>query len=266
MERKEFLRISGFAALSMGVTPYIYSCKDSSECDEEICRAAWEKLCGRLANHPNGSFNYVHPQKRIPNVLLYGDSISIAYTPIVRENLKGKATVFRLYRNGASSHGFIPFMDQMQETMFQPNLNGGWNFKWDLIHFNVGLHDLKYLDGNNLSKEKGKQVSSVEEYKENLKEICGYLKEKFPKAKLVFATTTPVPANAKGRYQGDSIKFNNAAVEILANYPDIAINDLYAFSFPHLKSWAIQPGDVHYNETGYTQQGIEVARIIAENL
>tara|TARA_R110002072_G_scaffold29258_2_gene92856 strand:+ start:52762 stop:53025 length:264 start_codon:yes stop_codon:yes gene_type:complete len=83
---------------------------------------------------------------------------------------------------------------------------------------------------------------------------------------LVFATTTPVPPNAKGRFEGDSIKFNKAALEVLAKHPEIVINDLYAFTLPNIDEWAQEPGNVHYNELGFSQQGKEVARIINENL
>ncbi len=266
MERKKFIKTLAMGALSIGMAPAVFASAGNKKCDEEICRKTWEKLCGKLGASRNDAFKYVHPVKRIPNVLLYGDSISIAYTQVVRENLTSKASVFRLHKNGGSSQNFIPNMNEMQKTMFQPYLEGGWNFKWDLIHFNVGLHDLKYLKDNKLEKENGKQVSSIAEYKVNMKEICEYLKKNHPKAKLVFATTTPVPANADGRYEGDSIKYNKAALEVLANYPEIAINDLYSFTFPHLEAWALAPGNVHYNELGYTQQGKEVARVIAENL
>lgn len=264
MKRKEFLKVIGVGAISMALTPSVFAAKGNKKSDEEICRTAWEKLCGRM--YKNDAFQYVHPIKRIPNVLLYGDSISIAYTTAVREKLKGTATVFRLFKNGGSSEAFIPAMNQLQETMFQPHLERGWNFKWDLIHFNVGLHDLKYFDGKKLSKESGKQVSSVEDYKARLYDICEYLKEKFPKAKLIFATTTPIPENAQGRYKGDSIKYNKAAREVLASYPDIAINDLYSFTMPHQEQWASKPDNVHFNKLGYTSQGEEVAGVIAENL
>jgi hypothetical protein len=29
--------------------------------------------------------------------------------------------------------------------MFHPYYDEGWDFEWDLIHFNVGLHNLKYI-------------------------------------------------------------------------------------------------------------------------
>ena len=83
---------------------------------------------------------------------------------------------------------------------------------------------------------------------------------------MVFATTTPVPLNAKGRYDGDSVKFNKAALEVLTKHPEIVINDLFTYTKPHHDKWAQEPGNVHYNELGFNQQGKEVARIITENL
>ena len=267
MDRKKFIKIIGLGVLGIGIAPVAFAKNSYKKCNEKLCKLTWDNLCGKIGEvYKTDAFKYVHPQKRTPNVFIYGDSVSIKYSSKVRAILDGKATVIRLFKNGGSSHDFIKNMDKLEKTMFHPGLENGWDFKWDLIHFNVGLHDLKYLKGKHLSKKNGKQVSSISEYKSNLDEICNYLKEKFPKAKLIFATTTPVPENAKGRYDGDSIKFNKAALEVLNNYPEIIINDLFAFTKPHHEKWAQEPGNVHYNELGFNQQGKEVARIIAENL
>mgnify|MGYP003633765174 FL=1 len=267
MDRKKFIKIIGFGTLGIGIAPVAFAKNTYKKCNEKLCKLTWGKLCGKIGEvYKTDAFKYVHPQKGIPSVFIYGDSVSIKYSSAVRTILKGKATVIRLFKNGGSSHDFIENMDKLEKTMFHPSLEKGWDFKWDLIHFNVGLHDLKYLKGKHLSKKNGIQVSSINDYKSNLDEICNYLKEKFPKAKLIFATTTPVPPEAKGRYEGDSIKFNKAALEVLAKHPEIVINDLFTFTKPHHEKWAQEPGNVHYNELGFNQQGKEVARIIAENL
>ncbi|MFB9052659.1 SGNH/GDSL hydrolase family protein [Formosa undariae] len=266
MKRKEFIKVIGLGGLGVSLIPNGFSSNFSAKTNEEICRLQWESLCGNIGEvYKTDAFKYVHPQKQKPNVLIYGDSISILYTSEARTQLEDKATVFRLFKNGGSSQNFIPNMDKLQEAMFQPNLKEGWDFKWDIIHFNVGLHDLKYLKGKNLNKE-GVQVASISEYKSNLNAICEYLKSHFPKAKLIFATTTPVPANAKGRFEGDSIVYNKAALDVLKNYPDIVINDLYSFTKPHSEAWAQEPGNVHYKDVGFLAQGKEVAKIIAEQL
>jgi hypothetical protein len=262
MNRRKFVKYLG----ATGVAITASSCGSlnlfGSKYDEEIARKAWKNLANK-----EKAFAYVDPDKNLPNVFIYGDSISIGYTTTVREELEGKANVFRIQKNGGSSDTFIPKMEKLKTTMFQPYLKGGWDFDWDVIHFNVGLHDLKYLKDGKLNIESGRQVSSIDVYKANLDNICKYLMKEYPKAKLIFATTTAVPEEgADGRIAGDSVIYNKAALEVLANYPSIQINDLYAFTKPNKKAWYIKPHNVHYNNLGKTAQGKHVAKLIAENL
>ncbi|MCB4808925.1 SGNH/GDSL hydrolase family protein [Tamlana sp. 62-3] len=262
MHRRSFVKYLGATGICISASSCASLNLFGDTYDEEVAREAWKNLANKEA-----AFAYVSPNKKLPNVFIYGDSISIGYTTTVRKELEGKANVFRFHKNGQSSNKFIPFVEKMKTTMFQPYLKGGWDFTWDVIHFNVGLHDLKYVKNGKLDLENGKQVNSIEKYKENLHEICKYLKKEYPKAKLIFATTTAVPEEgADGRVAGDSVKYNTAALEVLTNYPEIQINDLYAFTKPHEKEWYIKPHNVHYNELGKTAQGKEVAKIIAQNL
>ncbi|CAM4203651.1 SGNH/GDSL hydrolase family protein [Zobellia nedashkovskayae] len=260
MKRSDFLKKVGVGGVGLALLPQVYSCATKKENDR--AKAAWEEL----RSHANPVFHYVYPKKGLSNVLLYGDSISIGYTPTVRKELEAKAAVFRIYQNGMSSNDFIAKMDKMEQTMFKPYLKGGWDFEWDVIHFNVGLHDLKYMGPDGLDKEDGKVVSEISKYKENLTAICEYLQRKFPNTKLIFATTTPVPENANGRFAGDAIKYNVAAREVLKNYPAISINDLYDYTLPHHEEWMVEPGNVHYNQLGRTKQGKRVAQVILEQL
>ena len=94
---------------------------------------------------PNLAFAKIIDTPGLPRVLLIGDSITIGYTLEVRELLKDQANVHRIPTNGG------------------PTTNGLKNLqvwlgdsKWDVIHFNWGLHDLKYVgaDGVNLSDPK----------------------------------------------------------------------------------------------------------------
>ena len=70
----------------------------------------------------------------LPRVLLIGDSISIGYTLPTRELLKGKANVHRIPTNGGPTIRGLVQIDSW--------LGDG---KWDVIHFNWGLHDLKFM-------------------------------------------------------------------------------------------------------------------------
>ena len=227
-----------------------------------VCKKAWESL-GKFPRI-RYQFRYIEPVKNLPKVFIYGDSISISYTEYVRESLKGNACVYRLHKNGQSSGMFIDNMETVKKTMFQPYLKDGWHFQWDVIHFNVGLHDLKYLAGKKLDKKNGVQVSTLKTYETNLRKIIQYLKNTYPKTKLIFATTTLVPKGAEGRVAGDAIIYNKVALKVFKDYPEVIVNDLYTFSIPIHKSYAKGPGNVHYNDEGARIQGIEVAKIIAD--
>lgn len=226
---------------------------------------AWYKLVGqKFSKRPE--FKFVENNPALPNILIYGDSISIHYTQRVRTTLDGRANVYRLYCNGGDSSSLIPKMKKMVGSMCAENLDKPWAFQWDVIQFNIGLHDLKYLSGKKLDKKNGKQVSSLESYKKNLREDVLYLQKLAPNAKLIFATTTPVPEGAQGRFAGDAVKYNTAALEVMRDFPEIIINDLYTFTKPNQPEWWAKPGDVHYKSVGSNAQGDEVARIILESL
>ena len=92
----------------------------------------------------------IEDQPGLPRVLLIGDSISIGYTIPVRNLLKGKVNVHRIPTNGGPT---IKGLNQIEAWIGKK--------KWDVIHFNWGLHDLKYMgpNGENLfPKEKGGKV------------------------------------------------------------------------------------------------------------
>ena len=222
---------------------------------------AWNKLVGdRLIKRAD--FKFVENNPALKNVLIYGDSISMGYTSTVQEALKGKANVYRLYCNGGDSGSFIEKMTKMHNIMCDKNLDGHWDFQWDAILFNVGLHDLKYYANGRLDKKNGKQVNSVAQYSKNLKGIIAYLKRLAPKAKLIYTTTTPVPENSRGRVAGDAVKYNAAALEVLKDYPEVVVNDLYSFTKPNQPKWAVRPGDEHFNKAGRRAQGLECAKVI----
>ena len=230
----------------------------------ESAKEAWTKMVGSRAMK-KAAFAYVENNKALPNVLLYGDSISIGYTQYARKALEGKANVYRLYSNGSDSSAVFPKMDRMRKVMRNKELDGHWDFDWDVIHFNVGLHDLKYFKDGKLDFN-GEQVSPPEKYAKNLERVIKYFKKIAPKAKLVFATTTPVPADSNGRKEGDAKRYNEIALKVLKKYPEVAVNDLYALTLPKQKEWWTKPGNVHFKPVGCEAQGKEVARVVSDIL
>ena len=93
----------------------------------------------------------------------------------------------------------------------------------DLVHFNAGLWD-------DLIMVDGKHLTSIDVYKENIDRICTIIKFFFPKAKIVFATTTPVQeelfTGLHKRYNKDTELYNANAIEIVKKHGG-EINDLY---------------------------------------
>jgi lysophospholipase L1-like esterase len=191
------------------------------------------------------AFAPVTDDPKLPRVLLIGDSISIGYTLPVRKALEGKANVHRIWENGGPTSNGVEKIDKWLGTG-----------KWDVIHFNWGLHDLKYV--------KDKQQVSIEDYEKNLRELVKKLKA--TGAALIWCSTTPVPEGDQRpvRKTEDAPKYNAVAKKVMEEN-GVAINDLYAFALPKLKEIQL-PSNVHYTAKGYKELGDEVVRVIQSAL
>ena len=212
--------------------------------------AEGKKAAASKAKAPNPVFAPVTDVAGLPRVLLIGDSISMGYTVPVRERLAGKANVHRPLENCGDTARGVKSLDKWLGTG-----------KWDVIHFNFGLHDLKYLDaaGQLAPPDKGKQVASVAEYEANLRTIVARLKQ--TGAKLIFATTTPVPAGTTGRVADDSVRYNAVAVRVMREL-GVALNDLHAFVLPR-QAQTQRPANVHFTDPGSAQLAETVVSRIA---
>lgn len=231
----------------------------------ETAEEAWARLRG-TERKVSAVYQLPHRDGKLPNVFIYGDSISIAYTPTVRANLKGKANVYRFYGNGNHSGRFIPNIREMHAAMRDKTVKGHWDFKWDVIHLNVGLHDLKYMAGNKLKVEGGKQLNPPDQYERNLRAIFDFLQRTESDAKIVVASTTPVPTEgAPGFKSGDASVYNGILKRVLKDYPDVLLNDLYSLTKPN-KHWYSKPSNVHYGREGRIRQGEKVAAAILDAL
>ncbi len=191
--------------------------------------------------------------KTLPKVLIIGDSISIGYTPYVKELLAGRADVH--HNRGNAQHtryGLHELENWLGDT------------DWDVIHFNHGLHDLKYIDenGRNVDASRGHQQIPIEQYEKNLDKLAERLKE--TGAALIFANTTPTPAGTGFRVKGDSARYNAAAERVMKKY-DIPVNDLYSFALARLNKIQ-RPANVHFYPHGSYVLGEQIARYIENAL
>jgi len=77
-------------------------------------------------------------------------------------------------------------------------------------------------------------------------------------AKLIWASTTPIPDDpAKKQSAASIVEHNQAAAEVMRNH-GIVINDLFAAVEPRLMEMQ-PPNDVHFNANGYEFLGRQVA-------
>ena len=182
----------------------------------------------------------------LPRVLLIGDSISIGYTLPTRELLKGKANVHRIPTNGGpTTKGLVQIDSWLGDS------------KWNVIHFNWGLHDLKFMPH-------GKRQVTLVAYEKNLDSLVRRLKQ--TGAKLIWRNTTPVP-EAKVRPQripADVVSYNAAAKRVMQKHR-APIHDLYSFALARLEKIQL-PANVHFTPEGSAALADEVAKDILDAL
>lgn len=134
-------------------------------------------------------WDFVQDDPSLPRVLLIGDSVSGGYTLATRKLLAGKANVHKAPENCGPTANGVKKLDIW--------LGDG---RWDVIHFNFGLHDSR---------------TPAADYEARLRAIVARLKN--TGAKLIWASTTPRPADGKdargrrggtqrGRSPGDARK------------------------------------------------------------
>ena len=211
---------------------------------------AWEKvLQSQLGNFylplhkrdkvasKSNAWDFVQDDPKLPRVLLIGDSVSRGYTQPTRVALAGKANVHRAPANCGPTASGLKHLDVW--------LGAG---KWDVIHFNFGIHD---------------RATPAADYVKRLEEIVTRLEK--TGAKLIWASTTPIPDNPAQKQTAQSVVEKNAlAAEVMQKH-GIPTDDLFAAMTPRLKEFQ-PPLDVHYTGAGYEFLGAKVGEAIVARL
>ena len=205
---------------------------------------AQEKSAKPPKRRPNPVFAPIRDDPALPRVLLIGDSISIGYTLPTRAALAKKANVHRPATNcGPTSRG----LEQIDKWLGKG--------KWDVIHFNWGLHDLKFIEG--------KRQVPLDQYEKNIKRLVAKLKK--TGAKLVWCSTTPVPKGCTPPRTNEDVVAYNAAAKKIMDREGIGIDDLYAFALLKLKKIQ-RPQNVHFTPEGSKVLARQVAASILKAL
>jgi hypothetical protein len=191
-----------------------------------------EKVAGK-----SNAWDFVADDPALPRVLLIGDSVSRGYTLAVRKALAGKANVHRAPANCGPTSSGLKNIDVW--------LGDG---KWDLIHFNFGIHD---------------RNTPIADYTQRLDQLIQRMQK--TGATLVWASTTPIPDSpAKKQTAASIVERNKAAAELMRQH-GVATNDLFNAVTPHLAEMQ-NPNDVHFNGKGYNFLGKTVAIAVEAQL
>ncbi len=190
-------------------------------------------------------------------ILIIGDSISIGYTPFVKDALKDKAIV--IHNPGNAQHTGTGLL-KLEEWLGDE--------KWDIIQFNWGLWDLCYRHPDaktygNRDKVKGTITFSLKDYESNLQKLVKQLKKH--DAKLIFVTTSYVPEGEAGRINGDELNYNRVALKVMKEN-GIQVNDIHRISKQIHKNHKSAAGDVHYTKEGYKLLSEKITEVLQEHL
>ena len=176
-------------------------------------------------------------ETNLPRVLLIGDSIVRDYYPEVEKQLAGKASVARL-----ATSRFVADPVLLKEIELVLNAT-----KFEVIHFNNGMH--------------GWQHSEVE-YQKALPKLIKTIRAHAPKARLIWATTTPlrdgkgVAYDTKAQYSDERIAARNAIAAEIMKAQTIPTDDLNAAVRGHPE---YHSDNVHFKSQGVQIQAAQVS-------
>lgn len=182
-------------------------------------------------------------------IVLIGDSIREGYQDYVKMAFDGIAEVFYPDENCRFSayvlRGLVDWKDRM-----------GCGDNVDCVHWNAGLWDALVLSESPDCDPDGINLVSVDIYKYYIDKICIAIKKLFPKAEVIFATSTrPLDlskTNTKYTWRVHNIEaYNHAALEIVTKH-GFAVDDLYEITKDAPEEY--HSDRVHY----YTKDGTRI--------
>jgi hypothetical protein len=173
----------------------------------------------------------------LPRILLIGNSITRGYYPEVVKLMDGKAYVARL---STSKSLCDPGLAKEIALIMS-------YYKFDIVHFNNGLHGWGYTEG---------------EYKKAFPAFVKAIRKGAPKAKLMWASSTPIRTYADAKIfdpRTDRIRERNKiALDYVSTQKDIKVDDLFATVIDHPEYY--QGGDgTHPLQKGFSALAQKVA-------
>jgi len=183
-------------------------------------------------------------ETNLPRVLLIGDSIAREYYPEVEKRLAGKAFVARLATSRFAADAVL--LKEIELVLDQA--------KFDVIHFNNGMHGWQHSEA---------------EYEKALPKFIKTIRTHAPKAKLIWATTTPlrdgkgVTYDTKADYSDERVAARNVIAAEIMTAQKIPTVDLNAAARGHPE---YHSDNVHFNSQGVQILATEVSAAVEKLL
>jgi hypothetical protein len=178
-----------------------------------------------------------HPDPKLPNVLLLGDSIARNYFPQVVKDLTGVANVYLMAVS--TSVGDLRLPHQIAEFAAMENV------PFRVVHFNNGMHGWRYTEA---------------QYKAAFPALLSSVRRLTGKGgRLIWANTTPVKSDASNGATNPRIEARNAIAQEQVRAAGISIDDQHALMTEHPD---LYQDSIHFGPRGADIMGDHAAASI----
>lgn len=182
-----------------------------------------------------------HPDPRLPNVLLLGDSLSRNYFPEVRKDLAGVANVYLMA--ASTSVGDPRIEHQIAEFATMENV------RFKVVHFNNGMHGWAYTEAQ--------YKAAFPAYLRAVRSLTGR------EGTLIWASTTPVRSDANKGVTNARVEARNRIAQEFVQAAGIPIDDQFSLMEQHQN---LHKDPIHFNTAGSNIEGDQAAAMIRKAL
>jgi lysophospholipase L1-like esterase len=182
-----------------------------------------------------------HPDLKLPNVLLLGDSLSRNYFPQVTKDLAGVANVYLMASSTSVGDPRLP--QEIREFAAMEHV------PFRIVHFNNGMHGWDYTEA---------------QYKAAFPEFLFTVRSLVARnSALIWATTTPVKPQAFNGATNNRVDARNVIARSFIDAVHIPVDDQHALMMRHQD---LYQDTVHFNTAGSNLMGDQAAAMIRAQL
>jgi lysophospholipase L1-like esterase len=182
-----------------------------------------------------------HPDHKLPNVLLLGDSLARNYFPEVTKDLAGTANVYLMASSISVGDPRLP--REIREFAAMEDVS------FRIVHFNNGMHGWDYTELQ--------YKAAFPQFLRTVRSLVTGNND------LIWATTTPVLPKAFNGATNARVDARNAIAQTFIGAAHISTDDQHALMIDHQD---LHQDTVHFNTTGSNLMGDQAAATIRAHL